>query len=260
MFDCDTWIDCLTSYAVAKRRDVEVEIASAYTIYIDCDHDLRSKPFPKSMNLLKSVNVSSVCHSVCYHEGKTYLGTQSQTVDVIDGSYNLNKSFIKLNKAHWAYGITVHDNKIYALVSNKPGVSASCTINVYGLSGRLINSWKREDTTHYVRHAIVSDHLVVPDISNKRLTLYSLNGQVLKHIALSKVESGSTRSAICAIDKDSVIMANTSQVFRVNITTEEMKWACSEVNSIYACAMYGKDYVCTVSNKKITFLNINTGE
>ena len=65
----------------------------------------------------------------------------------------------------------------------------------------------------------------------------------------------------CAADNNSIIVTdcNTSQVFKVNMGTEETVWTCNDVDEPQAVAIYGKDYVCVGSKGMISFLNINTG-
>ena len=111
---------------------------------------------------------------------------------------------------------------------------------------------------------IVSNQVVVPDYKNKQLTVYSLAGEVIKHITcpqLSGYELNVGASA-CAVDNNSIIVTdyNTSKVFKVNISTEETVWMCDDVAKPQAVAIYEKDYVCVGSKGKISFLNIYKGE
>ena len=156
-------------------------------------------------------------------------------------------------------GISIHEERIYVLV---PGIRGSHTINVYDLSGQLITQWNRTDSCWNTRPAIVSNQIVVPDYENKQLTVYSLTGQVIKHITCPQL-SGNMFSvtSTCPINNNSIIVTDcvSSQVFKVNISTEETVWTCNDVAKPKAVAIYGKDYVCVGSKGKISFLNINTG-
>ena len=210
------------------------------------------------MVLIKSVNTSSFCHSICHYKGVTYVGTQVCTIVAIDGDFNF-KTLVTLSKSHWPYGISIHENKMYALVTNN---DKPCTINVYDLSGQLISQWDRKDKCHYVRPAIVSNQIVVPDTDSKQLTVYSLFGKVSKHIPYPQFTGiDNEGSSICTADKNSIIVStmDSSQISKINITTGETVWTCNYIVEPQAVAIYGKNYVCVGSKEKISFLNINTG-
>ena len=210
------------------------------------------------MVLIKSVNTRSFCHSVCHYKGVTYAGTQNFTIVAIDSQFN-SKTLVALSSGGWPYGIVIHENRIYALVSNNLDGG---TINVFNLSGQFISQWDRNDICHYVRPAIVSNQIVIPDTDNKQLTVYSLSGQVIKHIPYPQFKGDiHGKSSLCTTGNNSVIVTYeaTSQVSKINITTGETVWTCKELVKPQAVAIYGNDYVCVVGEGKISFLNINTG-
>ena len=270
---------------VDAKREVEVAVVSTDNIYIDCTSEIATKPLPfkygtkfrssklenqpppfkittkpppGSMVLTKSVNTSSFCHSVCHYKGVTYVGTQNGTIVAIDSQYN-SKALVVLGSGDWPYGLIIHENKMYVLVSNKCGGG---TISVYNLSGQFILQWDRKDICHYIRPAIVSNQIVVPDTDSKQLTVYSLSGKVIKHIPYPQFKSGVWgRSSICTADNNSIIVStmDSSQVSKINIATGEAVWTCKDIVEPQAVAIYGNDYVCVGGEGKISFLNINTG-
>ena len=241
---------------VEKRRDVEVEIVSIDNIYIDCAPELSIKP-PKSITLLKSVQTYAEVYAVCHYKGVTYIGTWNYTVKTIDSNFNV-KNLVSLGKGMYPHGISVYEERIYVLTSD----GGPYSVNVYDLLGQLITKWKEPYSAWDIRLAIVSNQIVVPDYKNKTLTVYSLSGKVIKHITCPQL-SGNTYSptSTCTVDNNSIIVTdyNTSKVFKVNISTEETVWTCTDVAEPEAVAIYGKDYVCVGSKGKISFLNINTG-
>ena len=85
-----------------------------------------------------------------------------------------------------------------------------------------------------------------------------LEGEVIKHITCPQLSGA---ASVYAVDKNFIIVTvyNTSQVFKVNISTEETVWTCNDVGKPEAVAIYSKDYVCVGSKGMISFLNINTG-
>ena len=157
---------------VDERRDVEVEIVSIDNIYIDCTSELS----PKSITLIMSVQTSAYVRAVCHYKGATYLVAEN-TVETIDSDFNI-KTLLSLDKGVFPSGISIHEDRIYVLVSG----SGSYTINVYDLSGQLITQWNRTDSCYHTRPAIVSNQIVVPDNTNKKLIVYSLRGEVVKRI------------------------------------------------------------------------------
>ena len=187
------------------------------------------------------------------------MGTQDCTIVAIDGDFN-SKTLVTLGTDHWPYAISIRKSKMYVLVSGGP--STPCTINVYDLSGQLISQWDRKDKCHYVRPAIVSNQIVIPDTQHKQLTVYSLSGEVIKQIPYPQFTGSNwDGSTICTAGSNFVIVLtmNPSQVSKVNITTGEKVWTCNDVVKPQTAAIFGSNYVCVGSKGKISFLNINTG-
>ena len=70
-----------------------------------------------------------------------------------------------------------------------------------------------------------------------------LEGEVIKHITCPQLSGA---ASVCSADNNSIIVADykTSQVFKVNISTEETVWKCNDIDKPEAVAIYGKDYFC----------------
>ena len=221
-------------------------------IYIDCTPEL-SINSPKSITLIKSVQTSAFVRAVCHYKEVTYLGTDNHAVETIDSDFNI-QTLASLGGNSVLYNISIHEERIYVQLSGE----FWCTLNVYNLSGELITKWIRTDRCDSTRPAIVSNQIVVPDYEENQLTVYSLTGELIKHISCPQLNSA---ASACAVDKNSIIITNyeTSAVFKVNISTEEAVWTCNDVAEPEAVAIYGKYYVCVGSKKKISFLGINTG-
>ena len=155
----------------------------------------------------------------------------------------------------------MHEKRIFVHVKLLGG-SQTSNVHVYDISGRLITKWNKSDHRSSIRPAVVSNQIVVPDYMNNQLTVYSLTGQVSKRFTCPQLSGSIQNEAIaCAVDNESVIVidCDSSQVFKVNINTEETVWTCYEVAEPQAVAIYGKDFVCVGSRETISFLNINTG-
>ena len=239
-------------YFADEKRDIEVEIVSVDDIYIDCTPELSIKS-PKSITLLKSVQTSAFVRAVCHYEEITYLGTDNHAVETIDCDFNI-QTLASLGGNSHLCNISIHGERIYVQLSGE----CLCTLNAYDLSGQLITQWNRTDSCWHTRPAIVSNQIVVPDYEDNQLTVYSLTGQVVKHITCLQLSSA---ASACAVDSNSIIVTNyeTSEVFKVNINTEKTEWTCDEIAEPEAVAIYEKDFVCVGSEEQISFLNINTG-
>ena len=217
-----------------------------------------SPPLPKALRLIKYVNVSDYVLSACHYQGNTYAGLYSGEVDKIDANYQLTRSFLSLAKA--VYGVTVYKDRVYTLVYGNPNY----TVNVHDLSGQLITSWSHADITngYHSKFAIVADQLVITDRQNKRLTIYSLTGQIIKHLPCP--EFGASYVALCSCGDDSVIVSDygSARVFRMSITFGAISWASDGVYKPRGAACYGRNWVLVASynSSLIRILDVNTGK
>lgn len=242
-------------------RNIENEIVSTNDIHLSWNEKLSATLLPvppTSMTFLKLIEPFSFGHSVCHYKGQTYIGTQDCSVDVIDTDYKLQTSFLSVQQKHWPYGIAAVDNRLYILTAG----DSQCEIGAYDLSGRKITQWNHSDNRHFTRPGITSDKIIVPDRTNSRLTVYSLTGKLIKHIYCPLLNTRSLRgTSVCAIDGSSVVVTNyeTSKVFRVDIDTGETVWTCDAVARPHGAVIHGRDFVCVVRVKKISFLDAHTG-
>ncbi|XP_067931008.1 uncharacterized protein [Watersipora subatra] len=238
-----------------ERRDLEVEAVTADIISYRFKYIPSASCPLNSCTLVKSHDTGSFCHAVCHYQNKTYVGTQKSTIDVIDSSYK-QTTIVRLDGWHWAYGIEVHDDRLYALVTNfdKP-----CTINVYDLTGKLIKQWYRDDRLDSVRLTVVLDKVVVADFEKWKLTVYSLDGNVEKIIACSML---SRNTSICKVGSESVVVTSKkkSLVKRISISTGLTEWECQQVAYPEALSLCGEDLVCVFGNKELAFLSSQSGQ
>ena len=209
------------------------------------------------MTLLQTVQVSSSCTSVCQYEGNTYVGLHNQTIDRIDGSYQLSKSFLS-GFSNLVGSVRVYKDRVYSLVPGNPHI-----VDVRDLMGNFITCWYHEDSYRY--HAnqlvIIDDQVIIPNRQTKQLTFYSLTGEVIKQLPCPLF--GNQYVAMCAANNQSVIVSDykSSQVFKVNISTGEVIWTCKQIPLLggVACGRT-RVFVANSSTKiKIWILDVNTG-
>lgn len=211
---------------------------------------------PKSVTLLKSLNASALCKAVCHHNGVTYVGTCRKTVDTIDKDYKYSEKFLS-GLSGFPYGITALDNKLYCLITRHGSYN---TVEVVDTSGNHVTRWQCEDDYVGQKLCVVSEQLVVPDRSTGRVIVYSLTGEVVKHIACAQVHTG-YNVGLCSVGNSAVVVSNyqNGKVFRLNMTTGQTEWTNSSVSDPQGVACYRENYVCVVSERRLTFLNTNTG-
>ena len=233
-----------------ESRDTEVEIVSGDNLEIKLS-------VPKDITLLKSVDVSDLCYSVCSYKGKVYAGCRGGHVDMIDENNKITKSFIKVD--YTVTGVRVYNDKLYLLVYT--GGEPSFKVSIYNLSGGFIKTWvhKGDNCDAVNMFTVFSNQVIIPDRTNKRLTIYSLDGDIIKYIPLAI--SASTTS-ICSLGTDSVIVTDyeSSKVFRVNISTSELLWTSTAVANPQSVTCYGEDYLLVGSSEKLSLLDVSTGE
>ena len=132
--------------------------------------------------MLKSVQLPAEPLSVCHYKGSTYVGLDNNTVARIDSNYQLYESFITCS-GH-VYSIVICKDLVYMLVRDG---SAPFIVRVCDIYGKEIVRWNHSKDYGYRCNLliIVSDQVVIADQPNKKITIYSLTGQILKHVPCS---------------------------------------------------------------------------
>jgi len=228
---------------------------------ISLDQGVTTPTLPKSLKLLQSVDVSDNCLSVSKYEDNTYVGLSGGAgIDRIDESFSVSKSFGTVTKN--VNGIAAFANHLYALVyvgDRNP----RWAVHVYDFTGKQVTSWFHYDNCGSVNNlAIADDQVVVPDRGNKRLTIYCLTGEVIKHVSCRLLSD--SRTAICAADRHCVVVSEfgSSQVFKLDLTTEEVIWTCKDVSQPEGVTCYRSKYILVTnysSQTTIWILDVETG-
>jgi len=239
-------------YIVEKKRDVEVDLVPAADMITSLD-------LPKYLKLVQSVDVFNNCLSACNYDGNTYVGLKNGAgIHRIDESFSVSKSFISITNN--VNGVTVHKNKLYAV---RYITNTNWEVHVYDLTGKQVTSWSHHDDSSGVNNlAIVDEQVVVPDRHSKRLTIYSLTGEVIKHISCPLLNCSDT--PICAADRHCVVVSDngSSQVFKLDLTTEKVIWTCKDISEPQGVTCYRSKYILVTnrSNKTtIWILDVETG-
>jgi len=237
------------------HRGVEVEVVTTERRFIDLEHGPTTPDtVPTQLTLLHTVKPGS-CTSVCSYQGISYVGIFTGRVDVIDKNNQLSKGFLTFSDP--VHSVAIFDEKLFTLVNSKP-----YKVTVHDLSGKLLTSWTHfEIEHHYSKLAVVSDQVVIPDRENKKLTVYSLTGEVIKHIQCHLLSPNWV--SMCAVDNLSVVVSEyeTSKVFKMNIPSGEVKWTSQDVPNPEGVTYHGgRVFVTNCSNTtRVWILDVNTG-
>jgi len=245
-------------YFTGEKRVIEVDVVSAADIFISLDQGVTTSTLPNSLKLLQSVDVSNACYSVCSYEGNTYVGIYGGVARV-DGNYNVTQSFVTVSGT--VFGLTAYKDQLYSLVYAGRNI---WKVEVYDFSGNQVTSWSHGDSSgHSNELVIVDDQVVVLDRPSKRLTIYSLTGEVIKHVPCSLL-CNHRHMAICAADRHCVAVSHyySSQVFKLDLTTEKVIWTCKDVTYPQGVTCYRSKYILVTNlNSKTTIwiLDVETG-
>ena len=191
-----------------------------------------SKP-PTAIRLLKQLPDNKYCYTVCRHKGVTYVGLEDGSINRIDASGKLTAAFIKLPRE--ILTIRAYQDRLYILLSKQS------SIHIYNLEGQNVSSWEHADTAgSYVGNklCIISGQICVNDISNRRITVYDLNGKVLKHIRCSSLAEGAINASLCWAGDSCVMITayNPPRVFKFNLETKTVLWTKSLSKTPYCVA------------------------
>jgi len=244
------------TFIVGEKREVEVEVVTSKSVSIDLEDELTTPDtLPTQLSLLHTVPVSGDCTSVCSYQGSAYVGLESGRVDIIDENNQLRWGFVRVGNR--VLSVAVYKDRLYTLVYGKPKLVA-----VHDLTGKLITSWTHtDDTNRCSKLAVVSDQVVIPDRQNNRLTVYSLTGEVIKHIQCPLLSCNWV--SMCAVDNLSVVVSDykTSKMFKVNIPSEEVEWTSQDVPNPEGVTYHGgRVFVTNRSNTtRVWILDVNTG-
>ena len=162
------------------------------------------------------------------------------------------------------YGMASNEGLLYTISGRSPQVVSVHNLN----TGKLVRSWNHSETSHLrsINLAVIGgDKVVIADRSNKRLSVYTLTGQIIKQIPCQKL-AGDHYVSMCAADNDSVIVSDyrAKRLYRISISTGQVLWESSRIETPpQGVTCYNNQYVLAASGYrqvKIQILDINTGE
>ena len=244
----------------SEMRDLEVQISISDDIIIGTDiNKIVSCPIPTSLQLIKQNEVVNPL-TVCHHRGNTYVGLGSGEVVKIDADDNSTPLFAC---GSTVLAIRAKGNSLFLLQNSIP-----LTVGVYDLNGNLTTSWNHNDSTnrwfHGARLVLINDQVAVADRLKEQIVIYSESGIIIKQVPCPYI-SDAIWSVMCEAGQNHIILTNYNQskVFKLNLTSGEVEWTCTDIPNPEGVVCYGRDYVIVYSYtgpEGIWILNQKTGK
>lgn len=174
-----------------------------------------------SMELTEpAVEVRGGCMSVAQSGDETFIGMSSSGVDVI----RAGKSCSLITLPGNVNSIAEHNNRLYLLYRYK----FKWTVEVYGVDGSSIRSWKHEDAIgRYNKLFIYNDIVLIPSRSQNSITTYTLTGSPAGRNI--NVNLSHTRTSVCVTTSGHVVVSQClpSLVVCVDFNTGTPLWNIS---------------------------------
>ena len=212
---------------------------------------------PSSMSLIKSVIVPARPISVHSYDNKIYLVCASG--DLLRYDLGLSGKGVLVKWASCLTSIQAYNNELYVWFAEE------YLINVYDMTGTLKRSWEHFCLgENFNKLRVVSNKVVVSSAHNQALTVYDLQGQLMKQIKCPGISNTGSYKAMAVCGDDSVIVSDykTSSVFRVNIDSGEVMWTSKCVHQPEGVVCYKNRYVLVTNcntNTRIWILDAETG-
>ena len=221
---------------------------------------------PTTLQLIREVKLDSECVTLAAHGKDIYVGTCDGKILKADDKENI-EIFENVNDSESIItGLCAHEGILYGLFgSDNPFISKYDLRNTI----KQLQAWDFDDYKVYIRGskiAITQNQLVGADITHSRLTIYSLTGQLIRHVDCPQINY---RSWVCICispnNPDVIIVSDCdmSQVFAVNLTTGAVLWTNSDIINPQGIVSYGSEHVLVTKcgeNTQLWILNANTGQ
>ena len=256
----------LKSYGppVLEEEKRETELVVYHTddvILCDRSQHMSIRSPPTGLQLEREIRVGHTCTAVCHYKGYTYVGLSNGAEDRIDNQGNVTSEFIKL--ADSVVCIRSHYGELFVLMYGEP-----YQVFVFDISGTKLNGWAHQDSGYggYAGNkvSINRGQLGVPDAKNKRITLYTPAGEVIRHIQCAEI-TAYTYVSMSECDDNSVIISCSypGKVFKVNLTSGAVEWSNTDITEPFTVRCYGQYVLISgdfTNQTHISIISSETGE
>ena len=247
-----------------SKRDtcINIQLSSVEKSMVQVAHHSQHVPMtcPKSLRQYNSLEPLDKPRAICHDEHHVYCS--------LLGSNNMLRIDAQGNKLEWVSystgttleSIRIKDNKIFVILSK----NENRKICVHGLQGQLIRSWQHADCSVYnLRNklAVIGNQVIVCNVGNKRLNVYSLTGDIIRYIPCTQL---SYDSSMCEAGDDSVAIItseHSDRVYKLSLTTGQIEWTSTDMGRSAAVVCYADQYVlvAAINSSVIIVLDMNTG-
>ena len=231
-------------------------------ILCDLSQRMSIRSPPTGLQLEREIKVGYYCTTVCHYKGYTYVGLGNGAVDRIDDQGNVTSEFIELPNNNNVISIRALNDQLFILTEKEPYI-----MFVFDLNGSQINTWNHHDENYEYygsKISIINNQLAVADVTNKRITLYTPAGEVIRHIQCAEI-TANTCVSMCECDDNSVIIScsEPAKVFKFNLTSGAVEWTNTDITKPHTVRCYGKFVFVSgglINKTHIFIINRETGE
>ena len=244
-----------------------MKITPSSPISISTDVDLLSqspspapvKP-PTKLTLIRKFRMPASCVTVSKYQDCTYVGLGDGRIMRL-GQDSAVTQFATVTGA--MYGMAIDRGLLYT-VSGDQNLQS---VNVFNLNtSKHVRSWNITDTVGYYcsKLVVVGNQVVIADIANKVLCVYTLTGQLVKQIPCQQITGGTV--CMSTADNHSIILSDyeSERVYKISITSRKVLWESDCVVKPMGVTCFNNQYVLVyggaADREKIHVLEINTGK
>ena len=247
-------------------RQIERQLVSVDNIVIGGLQTLTITPQgpPTAIQLTREIKVEcgnewdSGCITVTTYWEDIYVGTGLNGIFKIDGLGQVTKFERPVRSSHsYIVGLCISNRLLISLNTNGSSQNMFYTSDL--VTKMQISSWSHEDVSLSwgSRIVVTQGQLVVADVTHCKLTIYSLAGQLIRHVDCPQISPSSWVCICVSPSKPDVIIVsdyNTSRVFAVNLTTGAVLWTNSDISKPQGIVFYGREHVLVTKECKQTQL------
>ena len=214
---------------------------------------------PTTLQLFREVKLVGDCIGVAATNGDDiYVGSSNGEILRID-KQGCIELFLTTPSSN-IVGLTIHGSILYTL-NSKYGIYQ---IDLETMKQSLFFSHADKSAYRGSRMLVTQNQLVVADVTDHRLTLYSLTGQLIRHVACPLISTYWVSLCLSPSNPDVIIVSDwkSSRVFAVNLSTGTVVWANSDIREPAGIASFGSKFLMVskrLTTTRLWVLNADTG-